>query len=356
MIPRRLAALRGVMKNLRLSSLLITEISHIRYLTGFTGSNGLCCIAPTEQFFLTDRRYKDQAPLEVKHFTIIIAKESLFQTLAEKKIIPHRINVGFESQYVSVADLKNLRKLLHNRRLVPTTSLIEDLASVKDASEIGLIRTAVRITDDVFKKIVPYIHPGVRECDIAAEISYWHRKYGAESDAFDPIVASGARGALPHARASSNIIKYGEMVVLDLGCRYNGYHSDLTRTVAVGKPSRESKKIYQIVLDAQKKAIASARKGQPARRIDNVARTHIQTCGYGRYFTHSLGHGVGIHIHEPLRLSRRSTTVLQTGNVVTVEPGIYIPGIGGVRIEDIIVIHNNDCEGTTTSPKQLMII
>ena len=200
------------------------------------------------------------------------------------------------------------------------------------------------------------IRPGVRECDIAAEISYWHRKYGAECDAFDPIVASGERGAMPHARASEKIIRSGEMVVLDFGCRYRGYNSDITRTIAVGNPSAEMKKVYRIVLDAQKKAIEAVKSGVPARSIDAIARKHIQQNGYGRYFIHSLGHGLGIHVHDPLRVSAISATVLESGNVVTIEPGIYIPGRGGVRIEDDIVVRESGCDILTTSSKELIIV
>jgi len=210
--------------------------------------------------------------------------------------------------------------------------------------------------DTVFKKILDSIRPGVRECDIAAEISYWHRKLGAECDAFDPIVASGKRGALPHARASEKIIRTGDMVVLDFGCQYRGYHSDLTRTIAVGKISAQMKKVYSIVLEAQRKAIDSVRSGVKARSVDAVARRHIRTCGFGRNFIHSLGHGLGIRIHESLRLSIVSKDVLQKGNVVTVEPGIYLPAYGGIRIEDDIVVRDNGCDILTTSPKELIIV
>jgi Xaa-Pro aminopeptidase len=353
MVRRRLEALREAMKRLRLTALLVTAGVNVRYLTGFSGSHGLCLITLTDQFLLTDGRYKDQAPLEVRDCSIVVAKESLLNALAERKLIPARARIGFESQHISLAEFENLRTLMPGRQFVPTISIVEDLAAVKDSEELESIRTAVRITDRVFLKVLSSVRSGIRECDLAAEISYWHRKYGAEGDAFEPIVASGARGALPHARASSNRIKRGEVIVLDMGCRFRGYNSDLTRTVAVGEPPGELKKAYQIVYDAQRKAIAAVRQGQPARRIDNVARTHIRKSGYGRYFTHSLGHGLGIDVHEPLRLSSRSTAVLRTGNVVTIEPGIYIPGVGGVRVEDVIVVTDNGCEVLTTSPKQL---
>lgn len=356
LLQQRLEAVRESMSRLRLQALLITELSHIRYLTGFSGSNGLCLIIPQKQFFITDRRYESQALQEVDDFITIIAKESLFRTLGAKRLIPHRVRIGFESQHISIAEMLCLKKLISGRQFVPTALIIENLAAVKNEREIDLIRTAIQITEKVFEKILPQVRPGVLECDISAEISYWHRKYGAEGDAFDPIVASGARSALPHARASQKIIKRGDMVVLDFGCRYYGYNSDFTRTIAVGKPSAEQKKMYQIVLEAQTEAIAAARQGQTARAIDAVARKHIQKNNYARYFIHSLGHGIGMLVHEPLRLSARSKAVLQTGNVVTVEPGIYVPAICGVRIEDIIVIRDHGCDVLTTVPQQLIIV
>jgi Xaa-Pro aminopeptidase len=356
MIHKRLKAVRSVMMTQRLQSMLVTDLAHVRYLTGFSGSSGLCFITLTRQFFITDRRYKSQAPQEVHGFKIIIAKQNLFPLLAEKKIIPTRARVGFESQHISVADMLSLKKLLPLRRFIHATNILENVTAVKDDKEIELIRSAAIISDNVFKKLLTLVRPGVRECDIAAEISYWHRKYGAEGDAFDPIVASGERGALPHARASEKKIRLGELVVLDFGCCYRGYNSDLTRTIAVGNPSEEMKNVYQIVLDAQKKAIDAVRSGATARSIDTIARKHIRQKGYGRYFIHSLGHGLGIHVHDPLRISAMSAAVLKTGNVVTIEPGIYIPGRGGVRIEDDIVVRENGCEILTTSPKELIIV
>jgi Xaa-Pro aminopeptidase len=356
MIRQRLKAVRVLMTTLRLQSILVTELAHIRYFTGFSGSSGLCLITPTRQFFITDRRYESQAPQEVNGFNIIIAKQNLFPLLAERKLIPTKSRIGFESQHISVADMKSLKKLLPGRHFVPATSILENVTAIKDKKEIELIRSAAGISNKVFNKLLTLVRAGVRECDIAAEISYWHRKYGAECDAFDPIVASGERGALPHARASEKIIRSGEMVVIDFGCRYCGYNSDITRTLAVGNPSAEMKKAYQIVLDAQKKAIDAVRSGVTACSIDAIARKYIQKNGYGRYFIHSLGHGLGIHVHDPLRISAISTAVLQTGNVVTIEPGIYIPGCGGVRIEDDIVVCESGSDILTTSSKELIIV
>jgi len=279
-------------------------MAHVRYLTGFSGSSGLCVITPTKQFFVTDRRYETQASQEVDNFNLIIAKHELIPFLAEKKLIPRLARTGFEERSISVAEMKMLRNLFSGRRFVPAARIFETITAVKDDGEVACIRHAAQITDKVFRKIVSLVKQGVRECDIAAEISYWHRKYGAESDAFDPIVAGGERGALPHARATENKIMQGDMVVMDFGCRYCGYHSDLTRTIAVGRPSAEMKKVFQIVYDAQRKAMDAVRSGVSTRSIDAIARTHIRHKGYGRYFYPFAWPRFGHSIHEALRLSR----------------------------------------------------
>ena len=259
-------------------------------------------MTPAAQFFITDRRYKSQAPEEVHGFKIIIAKQALYPALAEHKLIAPRSRIGYESRHITVAAMKSLKKLLPGRQFVSADTLLERITAEKDDREVQLLRKAAGISDKVFTQLLTLIRPGIRECDLAAEISYWHRRYGAESDAFEPIVASGERGALPHARASEKKIKRGECVVLDFGCRYRGYCSDITRTLAVGNPSPELKKVYRIVLEAQKMAIEAVHSGVKVQSVDAVARNHIRQHGYGRFFFHSLGHGLGIHVHEPLRV------------------------------------------------------
>jgi Xaa-Pro aminopeptidase len=356
MIYRRLRAVRTALAALKLQALLVTELNHVRYLTGFSGSNGLCVVTPTKQFFLTDGRYKTQALEEVVGFTIIIADQNLFPLLEKRKIISKRANVGIESQYLSVADMSSLKKFLPGRRFILAATILEKITSIKDDGEIAAVRSAARITDKVFMKILKKIRPGLRECDVAADISYYQRKYGAECDAFDPIVASGKRSALPHAKATEKRIRRGEFVTIDFGCRYRGYCSDLTRTIVVGSATSEMKKVYQIVLDAQIKAIEAIRKGVSAREIDRIARKYIKQNGYGRYFIHSLGHGLGIHLHDQLRLSPLSTAVFETGNVVAIEPGIYIPSKWGVRIEDDVLLGERGCRVLTRSPRGLIVL
>jgi len=356
MTTRRLDALRTKLSSYRLDALLVTFLPHVRYLTGFSGSNGICIISKTGRVFLTDGRYRLQVREEVRGLRVMVTSDSLLKTAVQKGVFPKRGKIGFESQYLTVAELKNLKKLLPNVRWVPTSGLVESLATVKDNTEIALIKKAVAITDTVFAKLLRIIKPGVRELEVAAEITYLHRMEGAEADAFEPIVASGKRGALPHARASGKKIAGGELVTIDMGGRYQGYHSDLTRTVAVGTPSAKARRIYQVVSDAQQLAIDAAGSGISGKALDAVARTYIKKRGYGKYFNHSLGHGLGLQIHEQPRVSVLSKDTLVSGNVVTIEPGVYIPGVGGVRIEDDVVIRNGYCEVLNTAPKELMIL
>lgn len=356
MVERRLQQLKQHLASTGLDAFIVSHIPHIRYLTGFTGSNGLCIVTRRKQHFLTDRRYRDQSKSETRGFEIHISQIGLIEDAGKRHLLKGQLRVGFESQYISVSSYAKMKELFTRSDLITTQSVIEKIAAVKDAEEIDRIRRAIRITEKVLKKILNMLRPGLTEQDVAAEIGYWHRRYGAQSDAFETIVASGLRGALPHGLASGKKIRNGELVTLDLGCRLDGYYSDLTRTVAVGRPSSRAKKIYQIVLDAQCRAIDAARAGVRASALDRVARNVIRKMGFGKYFSHSLGHGLGIEIHEELRLSAQSKDTLRAGNVVTIEPGIYIPGFGGVRIEDDIVIKENSCEVLSIAPKELMIL
>ncbi|MBM4160827.1 MAG: aminopeptidase P family protein [Ignavibacteria bacterium] len=356
MHEQRLHALRRSMSHASLDGLLVTHLPHVRYLTGFSGSNGLCIITRRSQCFITDTRYRDQAKSEVKHFRIVTSRNSLFEAAAQEPAMARRMRLGFDSKHLSVAGWQSLKKHLRRIALVPTESFVDGLASIKDDSEIASIRRAVRISDEVFSLIIHLLKPGLSELDVAAEIGYLHRKLGAEADAFEPIVASGPRAAWPHARASAKRIRSGEVVILDFGCRVNGYNSDCTRTVAVGRPSVRMRKVHQIVLDAQLRAVDAARGRIAARTLDAVARSYIKKMGYGKFFPHSLGHGLGLEVHEAPRISSLSKDFIQPGNVVTIEPGVYMPGLGGVRIEDAIIIREDDCSVLNRSPKELLML
>ena len=356
MYEQRLAAVRRSLVSSKLDALLVTHLPHVRYLTGFSGSNGICLLTSRRRCFLTDGRYRDQAKEEVKAFRVLVSKESLSRAVRTARLLAARMRVGFESQYLSVDSLLGWRKVFPKVTFVPTRGFIERFASVKDELEIRYLREAAEISDKVFRKIVSLLRPGMSEQHVAARIGFYHRKYGAEGDAFEPIVASGWRGAFPHARASAKAIRKGELVTLDFGCRVGGYHSDLTRTVAVGRPIPRAKKIYQVVLDAQLEAVEAARSGIAARALDGVARKCLWKRGFGRSFGHSLGHGLGLQVHEFPRVSSLSKEILRSGNVITIEPGIYIPGFGGVRIEDDVVIRDGGCEVLNRSSKELLIV
>ncbi len=354
--PKRVRLLRGMLEKNRLDGFVTLFTPHLRYLTGYSGSNGLCLVTNSDVFFLTDFRYKEQIQQEVTCSRSFVTSGNLIEKAAAGKLLRGCKRVGIEKDNLYVGQFLELRSNFPGVRFVPTTEYVESFAAVKNEAEISIIRKAIQITDAVFAKVLKSIRPGISELDVSAEISYYHKKFGAEKDSFEPIVVSGSRASLPHGRPSSKRIKNRELVTLDLGCIYNGYCSDLTRTIAVGKASAEERKVYDIVLQAQQLAIDSAKSGLAGRRLDGVARNYIRSRGYGKYFGHGLGHGIGLEIHEAPRVSARSIHTLRDGNVVTVEPGIYLPGKFGVRIEDDIVIRDGGCEVLTTAPKTLLVL
>jgi Xaa-Pro aminopeptidase len=352
----RLARLRERIRKTKLDALLVSSLPSIRYLTGFTGSNALLVVRPRSATFLTDGRYRHQSGAEVTGWRRLIVPFTLLEGVSHGHLLAGCNRVGFESHHVTYAVYQQLRKRFPGMQFRPTSGLVEQIALAKDARELGLITQAVSITDRVFEEVLEQIRPGVRELDIAAEISYLHKRMGAEKDAFDPIVASGGRGALPHARPSRRRFKRGDFVTLDFGCTVGGYSSDLTRTVAVSSVSRRKREAYGVVLAAQKEAIDAARPGMWARELDRIARERIRKAGYGSYFTHSLGHGLGLHVHEPPRISAVSRDRLVKGAVVTIEPGVYLPGDFGLRIEDDVSITRNGCRVLTSAPKELLVV
>ncbi len=350
----KLEKVRKKLDEFEIDAILINYLPNIRYLTGFSGSSGLCLISKSDALFITDFRYKEQVKVQVKHFKKLIAVgKTLLDLIEEKNILQGLSRVGFEAEHISFSLISEFKKRFKNVKFVPTKNFIEEISAVKTHDDIENIKSAIKISEKVFNEILNIIKPGISEIEVAAEISYLHKKFGAEKDAFDIIVASGWRSALPHGVASEKKLKRGELVVLDFGCVYNGYHSDITRTIALGKISSEKRKIYQIVLDAQTKAIESARAGLKASELDSIARDYIKQKGYGKFFGHSLGHGIGTEIHTLPRIAPKSEYVLQRGNVITIEPGIYIPEIGGVRIEDDVLI-NSTSEILTTLPRNLI--
>jgi len=352
----RLARLRARLREEHIDALVVSLLPNVRYLTGFTGSHGIALVTAAHAWFLTDSRYRLQAAQEVRGFRRIVTSHDLLDTIASRDLLRRCKRLGFESESVTYAQYSRFRAALHRTTFVPTRNLVETLAIPKELEELASIARAIAITDRVFGELLAIVRPGVAERDLAAEITYRHRRNGADGDAFEPIVASGARGALPHARASAKTIAPGEFVTMDFGCTVDGYCADLTRTVAVGRTTPAQRRVYATVLAAQRAALDAARAGMPARELDAAARTRIAADGYAKYFTHSLGHGLGLRIHERPRISPLSTERLLVGSVVTIEPGIYIPERCGVRIEDDIVLTSSGCTVLTSAPKELLTL
>ncbi len=353
---KRLHHLRQKLSRQNLQGLLVTNPINIRYLTGFTGSSAIVFVSNKQVAFVTDFRYLDQAAHEVRNFPIFIGTRTLFGTLKEKKLIDSGEKIGFEAEHLSFSFYSDLNDLFPQTTFVPTKNLVELIAIRKDESEISNLKQAAQMAAEALENVLPHLKAGQKEFEFAAELSYRMRLLGSERDAFEPIVASGWRSALPHGIASEKLIDDGDFVVIDFGAVYRGYASDMTRTVAVGKASPNMKRIYRIVKDAQQKAIDAARTGISCHALDQISREYIHQKGFGQYFGHSLGHGLGLNVHSLPRVGAGSESILEENFVITIEPGIYIPNVGGVRIEDDIVIQKDGCELLTHFPRELLEI
>lgn len=343
------------MSSWNIDTLLVTTLENIRYLSGFTGTSGVIVITPHEAFFLTDSRYAEQSKNEVGGLKIKIYKKQIEDVACLiNKLKPRRI--GFEAKRLTYEIYRKLKGLLQGKRLIPLSDDVDRIRARKDAGELKLIRRAVGLAVVGFNAAVNCIAAGIQECDAALNIEMEMKKKGAEGLSFDIIVASGKRAALPHGKASLKRIKKTETVIVDLGARYRGYHSDETCTFIVGKPGREQKKVYQIVKDAHDKAIEAIRPGVKASYIDSVARSFIKDAGYGKYFAHGTGHGIGLAVHEWPNISSYNDDVLEEAMVFTIEPGIYIPNWGGVRIEDMVLVKKDGCEVLTETSKEMRVL
>jgi len=351
----RLEKIKELLNEHKLDAIYVTHLPNIRYLSGFSGSSAFLIITKNTDYFITDFRYKKQSAEQVKGFTIAtnyITTDEMKKIFAAEKFK----NVGIESTHITVNGLETLKSTFPDVKFVPLKECIEQFTMEKTPEEIAKIKKAIEITDRTFSKMLEFIKPGMTELEVSAEITYTQKKLGAEKDSFDPIVASGWRGALPHGIASNKKIESGDMVTLDFGCVYEGFCSDMTRTVAVGNPSDEMKKIYDIVLQAQVKACEAAKAGMSTKELDAVARDYIKSKGDGDNFGHGTGHGLGIEVHELPSISPRMEMNLLKNSVVTIEPGIYAEGLGGVRIEDDILLNDTGCEILNHSKKELIII
>lgn len=337
--------------------ILVTNALNCRYLSGFTGSAGAIIITKTRALFLTDFRYKQQAFDQVKDFEIILYNESgaMFDNIIET------INdIKLHSLIVESDDLSYdiFMKLKEDSlvELKPVSSFFENLRAIKDSKELVKLKKAAEITEKAFEEILTFIKPGMSELEVANNLDFLMRREGADFNGRNMSVASGYRSALPHGRPSEKIIEENEMILLDFGAVYQGYHSDITRTIAIGTPVDELKQIHQIVYDALHLTKEKIEVGMTGKQVDAIARNYISKKGYGDYFGHGTGHGLGYAIHERPFLSPSSDDVLQENMVVTIEPGIYISDLGGVRIEDNIIIKNDQHEVLTNSPRNFNLL
>lgn len=352
----RLSRLRALMADRGLAALFVTGEHNRRYLSGFTGSSGYLLITADKAFLLTDFRYMTQAPAQAKHFEVVEHQPKASATVKELLEQSAVKELGFEPHDLSYAAFKGYEAELAGIKLVPADSLVEELRMIKDEAELTVMREAAELADRTFEHVLTTLKPGVTELEVALEIEFYMRRHGASGVSFDTIVASGERSALPHGKASERVIGSGEFVTFDFGAYYKGYCSDITRTVVVGKPADKHRAIYDIVLEAQLNALEHIKPGMTGKEADALARDVIDRHGYGDYFGHSTGHGLGMEVHEAPRLSKLSDTVLRPGMTVTVEPGIYLPGFGGVRIEDDVVVTEHGVQRLTQSTKNFIII
>ncbi len=336
-------------------AILITKSENRRYITGFTGSAGMVLVSHNGATFITDFRYGEQAQDEVKVAKIVIHDGNIEQAVAAEIDRQGIQRIAVEANSMTLKTFSTLQKYT-NAQLVQLENIIEKVREIKDHLELETMRTAAQIADKTFEYILNIIKPGVSEIEIRDELEFYMRRQGASSSSFNIIVASGKRAALPHGVASGKIVEYGDMVTLDFGSLYKGYCSDITRTIAVGSCSDEFHSIYHVVLEALKRGTEGIRSGEKTNTIDDLTRDYITEKGYGHRFGHSTGHGLGLEVHEPLRLSNISEEILQTGMVVTIEPGIYVPGWGGCRIEDDVIVTENGYEIITHSTKELLIL
>lgn len=353
----RLARVRAAMAEKSLPAVFLSQIENVRWLSGFTGSNGIVLLTEQDALFATDSRYVEQAESECPRFRLEKLSPNPQDDIVKLIVGLGVPKIGFEAGHLSYRTHEKYRsKLPESIELVPTDSLIEDLRMVKDADEIARIEAACAVVDRAFDYILPFLKPGAVERDVMLELEWYLRKNEGAEIAFDTIIASGPRAALPHGRASLRAMQKGDFVTLDFGARLNHYCSDITRTVVLGEPTDEQRRVYQTVLDALFKGIEAIRPGVAGKDVDAVAREFIREAGYGDYFGHGLGHSLGRTVHDGPALSPSSEVTLTSGMVTTVEPGIYIPGWGGVRIEHDVLVTEDAPRILTHSPTHLLVL
>ncbi len=359
MNPLKLEKLVSVLQSKNIEGCLVSSPYNMRYLSGFRGGTGYLFLTKNRQVLLTDSRYTTQGQQESPDFEVItVSGKEPYDVAIARLLKEEQVSeVGFEDQVMTYESVETLRHKLESQveiSLIPLTGTLDDLRQIKTKEELESIEKAEALGDMAFAYILNEIKPGMTEVEIALLLECYMRKNGAEGLSFDTIVASGENSAMPHAIPGQKKVECGELITMDFGCIVDGYCSDMTRTIVLGKASDKQKEIYDIVLESQLRALEGIRPGVTGKAVDGLARDYIAQKGYGDYFGHGLGHSVGLYIHEEPRLSPKEENVLQPGMVETVEPGIYLPGIGGVRIEDLVEITGNGYKNYTKSPKNLI--
>lgn len=351
-MEKRISKLRKSLQEMNLDGALIYKPENRRYMSDFTGTAGFVFVTINSAYFITDFRYVAQASTQCQGYDIIqhTSENTLYHIL---QAIGAK-HIGFEEDFVTYQGYSELMEKLPDFELRPLEGTLEKLRIIKDDDEIANIEKAAAIADEAFSYICDFIKPNLTEREIALELENFMKKRGASGTSFESIVASGKRSALPHGVASEKNIQKGDFITMDFGCIYNGYCSDMTRTIVLGKAEPKQKEIYGIVLEAQLEALSFIKPGVAGLEVDKIARDIITQKGYGDYFGHGLGHGVGLEIHESPRLSPTGKEVLKPGMIVTDEPGIYLPDFGGVRIEDLILVTETGARVLSKSPKELI--
>ena len=332
--------------------ILISSPAAVRYLSGFTGSSALLLLSKGEQYLITDGRYTLQAENQAAGYVVVRKDDGLYSALKDYDIK----SLVYEARHISSWQYQKIRAMLPDAKLKDLGEIVDDMRMIKEDDEIDRIRGAMRIADNAFEHIINVVRPGMSEMEVALELENSMRRNGASKVSFSTIVAAGNRSALPHAEPTGAIIEDGDILLMDYGCVYDGYCSDITRTVFVGEVSDKQREVYEVVLAAQQAALDVICEGTPTCEVDAVARAVIEKAGYGGFFSHALGHGVGIEVHEKPRVSAKGREILREGMVITVEPGIYLQNFGGVRIEDMGLVEKDGFLNFTQSPKELIFV
>jgi Xaa-Pro aminopeptidase len=358
-IAPRLGKLREHFADAEIDALLVTKLTNVRYLSGFTGSAAMLLVMPEGALFVTDGRYTQRSKEELGAAGVDVQIEIGLTAAAQREAlvaaVPSGSRLGLEDHSITWAQQREFASAFTGRELVPAGALVEALRRVKDAGEVDRIRRACAIADDAFQSLLPQLAGGMTERAFALALEFAMRERGASGNSFDPIIASGPNGSKPHHMPSDRVIGRNELVVCDFGCIVDGYCSDMTRTVSVGDPGPEATRVYEVVLHSQQAGRARVAADVSCAEIDRASRDVIADAGWADAVSHSTGHGVGLEIHEAPRVASTASDTLLVGDVVTVEPGVYLPGVGGVRIEDTVVVGATGAEALTLTPKDLVL-